>query len=685
MDQVLTTLYEHDRQLIILGLSICVFGAITSVRVLQLALASVGRRRMGWLLASGMASGCTVWATHFIVLLAFEPGVSVSYDLSQTAISFAIGTVFSITAFAVMMRYESWAPYIAGSLFGLGVIAMHYVGMGAMQLPGRLAWNADYIAVSMLLAVWFSVIATVAVRRLPADRGLLSGSTAIVCAVLVLYFIGVAGASVVRDPFVAVQPSVVPELVFAYGAAVITCFVLAVALLCVVFDTRMANGKAEAERKIRHLAYYDALTGLPNRKSLGEEMRARIDDAQTAAAEVAVLAIDLDRFKQVNDIFGHQAGDSLLRWISDAMSAELRNGEFLARVGGDEFIIVQSGVAQPEGARDLAQRLLDCVCRDVTVEGVTFRAAASVGVALFPRDGQTAEVLHPNADAALHRSKQDGRGVFRFFEAEMDMALRGRRALQMEMRDALKRGEFKLFYQPQAETMTGVISGFEALLRWEHPHRGLVNPADFVPEAEENGFIVELGELVLRTACVEAASWSKPLNIAVNLSPVQFQHGDLVALVQDALKSSGLEPRRLELEITESVLIDDMSRALDMLRRLKQLGVCVAMDDFGTGYSSLAYLQAFPFDRIKIDRSFIAGLESNKQSEAIIRAVVGLGRGLNVPVTAEGVETEAQQTFLATLDCTEIQGYLIGRPQPIEFLDMHVGRQDGPSSEKIVA
>jgi EAL domain-containing protein (putative c-di-GMP-specific phosphodiesterase class I) len=316
------------------------------------------------------------------------------------------------------------------------------------------------------------------------------------------------------------------------------------------------------------------------------------------------------------------------------------------------------------------------MCRDVEVEGTTFRAAASIGIALYPRDGTTAESLHPNAEAALHRVKQEARGSYRFFEPDMDLQLRARRQLQMEMRDALKRGEFRLFYQPQAETLTGVISGFEALLRWEHPKHGIIAPGEFVPAAEENGFIVELGEFVLRTACAEAASWNKLLPISVNLSPVQFQHGDLVEMVRKVLAETGLAPDRLELEITESVLIDDTTRALDILNRLKALGVLVAMDDFGTGYSSLAYLQAFPFDRIKIDRSFIAALHENKQSEAIIRAIIGLGRGLDVPVTAEGVETEAQQAFLADLNCAEIQGYLIGHPQPIELLNPHVGRDE---------
>jgi diguanylate cyclase (GGDEF)-like protein len=412
-------------------------------------------------------------------------------------------------------------------------------------------------------------------------------------------------------------------------------------------------------------------------------MPQRLAYAGERGEEVAILALDLDRFKQVNDIFGHQAGDALLRTLSTIIQEQLSPSDILARVGGDEFVVLQCGVVQPLGAEQLSARILKAVCRDIDIGSHSFRTSASIGIALYPGDGEDASILHPNADAALYRAKEDGRGAVRFFEAEMDLAQRERRALQVELRDALKRNEFKVYYQPQAETLTGVISGFEALIRWEHPKRGLVNPGDFIAAAEENGFIVELGEFVLRTACAEAASWDTPLAISVNLSPVQFQHGDLPAMIAEVLASTGLDPSRLELEITEGVLIQDTARALDILAKIKELGVGVAIDDFGSGYSSLAYLQAFKFDRIKIDRSFIAALTSNPQAQAIIRAIVGLGRGLAVPITAEGVETEEQQAFLAELYCDEVQGYLVGRPQPIEMLQAHIRRSG--SQERAVA
>ncbi len=308
----------------------------------------------------------------------------------------------------------------------------------------------------------------------------------------------------------------------------------------------------------------------------------------------------------------------------------------------------------------------------------------SVGVAIYPHDGADAATLLSNADAALYRAKAEGRGTIRFFAVEMDQQLRKKRSLQHDLRSALERNEFRLFYQPQATT-GGEIIGFEALARWYHPKRGVVPPAEFIPIAEESSLIMSIGEWVLREACAEAASWPRPLQIAVNLSPAQFKQGDLPGLVHSILLQTGLSPSRLELEITEGVLIGDFNRAVSILRRLKNLGVRIAMDDFGTGYSSLSYLQSFPFDKIKIDRSFIANLHLNHQSAAIVRAMIGLARGLEVPVVAEGVETSEQLDFLAQESCSEIQGYLIGKPSPITAFAEMVGRVETAEIVRAVA
>jgi diguanylate cyclase (GGDEF)-like protein/PAS domain S-box-containing protein len=419
-----------------------------------------------------------------------------------------------------------------------------------------------------------------------------------------------------------------------------------------------------AQERIAHMAHHDALTDLPNRTSFSERLAAMLDKAAKDKSNFAVLSIDLDRFKEVNDVFGHSVGDALLLDVSRRMQETVGNA-FLARFGGDEFALIVADGVQPASAAAIAERLLALVAGDIEIEGHRLRIGISVGVAIYPNDGADATTLLANADAALYRAKEDGRGTIRFFEADMDKRLRERRAMQHELRSAVANGEITLHYQPQAQ-IDGAITGFEALGRWNHPTRGMVPPGVFIPLAEESGLIMSLGEWILREACREAASWPKPLQIAINLSPIQFRHGDLAGLVHAVLLETGLAPNRLELEITEGVLIGDFSRAVSILRRLKTLGVRIAMDDFGTGYSSLSYLQAFPFDKIKIDRGFVANLDRNSQSAAIIRAVIGLGRGLDLPVVAEGVETRDQLAFLAREACDEVQGYLVGRPAPIE-------------------
>ncbi len=421
--------------------------------------------------------------------------------------------------------------------------------------------------------------------------------------------------------------------------------------------------RKRAEARIAHLAHHDPLTDLPNRTAFNEHIATIVERAKLAGESFAVMCIDLDRFKEVNDVFGHSVGDGMLCEVAKRLRVACE-GAFIARLGGDEFIVVSVGGPQPSSAEALADRALRILDGDIDVAGQTLRAGMSIGVAIYPTDGATMAVLLANADAALYRAKAEARGSIRFFEPDMDERLRERRALQHDLRSALCRGEIALYYQPQA-SIDGNVIGFEALARWNHPARGMVSPGVFIPLAEESGAIIPLGEWILREACREAASWPAALGIAINISPAQFRHGDLAALVHTVLIETGLAAKRLEIEITEGVLISDFSRAISILRRLKALGVRIAMDDFGTGYSSLSYLQAFPFDKIKIDRGFIANLDRNPQSAAIIRAVIGLGRGLNLPVVAEGVETKEQLAFLKREACNEVQGYLVGRPAPI--------------------
>ena len=418
-----------------------------------------------------------------------------------------------------------------------------------------------------------------------------------------------------------------------------------------------------SEAKIAHMAHHDALTGLPNRTLLDERLEHAVAHAKRGEI-VATHLLDLDYFKNINDTLGHPVGDKLLRMVADRLRRLVQEGETVARMGGDEFAIVQVQVAQPSDATALAQRVIEGVSEPYEIDGHQVVVGASVGISVSVTDGPSPDLLLRNADLALYRAKSGGRGTLRFFEPEMDAQMQARRLMESDLRRALVEHEFEVHYQPIVNLQSNEISAFEALIRWQHSERGMVSPAAFIPLAEEIGLIVPLGEWVLRTACSAAARWPDHTKICVNLSPVQFRSRGLVEVVIGVLATSGLRPGRLELEITETVLLADTEATLAVLHQLRGLGVRIAMDDFGTGYSSLSYLQTFPFDRIKIDRSFVKGVAEDIGSLNIVRAVAALAKGIGMATTAEGVETQEQLDAVKAEGCTEMQGFLYSRALP---------------------
>jgi len=421
--------------------------------------------------------------------------------------------------------------------------------------------------------------------------------------------------------------------------------------------------RRRAEAKIAHLARHDMLTNLPNRVLFREHLENAFRGAQLGRG-CAVHCLDLDHFKTVNDTLGHPIGDDLLKIVASRLVEALPATDFVARIGGDEFAIIQTAVERPEQCSQLASRIVDVVGKPYDIDGRHIVIGTSIGIAVAPNDGANPDQLLKNADMALYLAKGDGRGVHRFFEREMDKRLQARRSLELDLRKALENGEFELYYQPIITLETEKVNAFEALIRWNHPQRGQISPAQFIPLAEETGLILPLGEWVLRTACSQAVKWPEPLGVAVNLSATQFKGRNIVQLAMNALASTGLAPNRLDLEITESVLLQDEANTLAVLHQLRDIGIRISLDDFGTGYSSLAYLRNFPFDKIKIDRSFVREMLVRQDCRAIVRAVVGLARSLGITTIIEGVEAKDQLDAAKSDGCHEAQGYLFSKPMP---------------------
>jgi diguanylate cyclase (GGDEF)-like protein/PAS domain S-box-containing protein len=765
--------HEHDLRLVGLAAFICVLASLTAINLLRHARKSTGNMRMLWLTVSAISTGFGIWATHFVAMLAFTPGIPSGYNIGLTVLSLVAAILLTgVGLYTSLIPNWRHGPWVGGAIVAGGIAAMHYTGMSAFEVAGIEIWDPTLVAASIVVGAVLGAIALPVGLHGDEEKWKLGGAVLLTLAICSHHFTAMAAVSIIPDAAIEVPASTLPSGVLALAIALSSFVIIGLALAAVVLDIRdvrrselevdrmrdladasvegllvcdgetivsvntsfahlagvpasslvgaglercfpdkIARAKLlagsnqpvetslrhrdgsatpvelllrpivfagrphhvvavrdlqarkEAEQHIHYLAHHDALTSLPNRSYFN----ARVDQeiaSLSGGESLAVLCLDLDRFKEVNDLFGHAAGDTVLQTVASRVTAVLGERQIMARLGGDEFAILMPGVRNPEAAGRFAETILEAL-RETSDTPETNSISTSIGIAICPDDATDRESLLSHADTALYRAKTDGRNTYRFFEAAMGAAVRERRMLEHDLRMAIARNELRLVYQPQKGAHDGVMTGFEALLRWKHPARGEISPAVFIPIAEESGTILEIGDWVLKTACREAATWEQPLTVAVNVSAVQLYNPDFVQQLHQTLLDTGLSPRRLEIEITETALVRDFNRALTTLRLIKALGVRIAMDDFGTGYSSLSNLRAFPFDKIKIDGSFIKSVNSNEQAATIVRAVLGLGRGLGLPVLAEGVETADELQFLRDELCDEVQGYLLGRPAAI--------------------
>jgi diguanylate cyclase (GGDEF)-like protein/PAS domain S-box-containing protein len=762
----------HDLKLVALAALICVLASFAAINLLRHARKTRGRMRGIWLVVSAISTGFGIWATHFVAMLAYAPGIPSGYNITLTVLSLVAAILLTGVGLAVSLA-ANWrhGPWVGGAIVAGGIAAMHYTGMAAFEIEGIVLWDTALVIASIVLGAVIGAVALPVGLHGSQEKWKIGGAVLLTLAICSHHFTAMGAVSIIPDPSIEVSQSALPAGWLAVGVALASFVIIGLALAGAVLDIRdrrrselevdrmrdLANAsvegllvcdgdvivsvntsfavltgrsvsslvgarlescfpdkvsrvsllsdsslpvetglrrldgsitpvelilrpivfagrphhvvavrdlraRKEAEQHIHYLAHHDALTALPNRS----HFNARIDQeiaALTQGESLAVLCLDLDRFKEVNDLFGHAAGDTVLQTVASRITAVLDERQMMARLGGDEFAVLMP-VANPAAASRLAETILEAL-RATSDTPETNAISTSIGIALCPDDAADRQALLTHADTALYRAKAEGRNTYRFFEARMGAEVRERRMLEHDLRLAIARDELHLVYQPQKDIRSHAVTGFEVLLRWKHPTRGAISPAAFIPIAEETGTILEIGDWVMRSACREAATWTQPLTVAVNVSAVQLYNADFVRELHQILLETGLPPRRLEIEITETALVRDFNRALTTLRLIKALGIRIAMDDFGTGYSSLSNLRAFPFDKIKIDGSFIKSVNSNDQAATIVRAVLGLGRGLGLPVLAEGVETDAELHFLRDELCDGAQGYLLGRPAAI--------------------
>ncbi|MFV1464516.1 MULTISPECIES: EAL domain-containing protein [unclassified Phaeobacter] len=654
---------EHSLGLVTVAALVCVIGSCLSVLMTQRLGQTVGNRKIVQLVLTSLISGGTVWTTHFIAMLAFDPGYVHGYDPLITALSLGAAVVGMLMSNGVYAIAHSTNHRVAasGAMFGLSVSTMHYLGMSGYLLPGEIVWQTTPLISSILLGTVFGMATYQYLTRFNTGRHWLVAVALMTLTICTMHFTGMSAITVQLSPLYSVPPEVISDATLGLFVLGTMTIILVIGFAALSIET---NVESEARDQLQHAALHDPLTGLPNRMSLTRKMASLTDLlARDETERVAVLTLDLNLFKEINDLYGHAAGDAVLMTVADRLNSVLEKDEYIARVGGDEFVALKQGFRRVDQAMAFAERLHALTVEPVDFDNTSAIVGVAIGVATSLEDGRDLRDLLHKSDVAMYRAKSDADRHICLFNAQMEKHNRDRLELVNDLRQACIAGnQFELAYQLQNDLRSLAPIGFEVLLRWNHPEKGRIPPDTFIPIAEETGLIREIGLWVLRTACREASGWPEQFNIAVNVAPQQLMQPSFVEHVSDILLETGLAAERLELEITEASIIDDQVHTLKVMQQLKNMGLRIAMDDFGTGYSSLAMLQTFPFDKIKIDRSFVQDVHKNDQRAAIVRSTLLLGAALNIPVLAEGVEVEDELQFLRTEKCASVQGFYFGRP-----------------------
>ena len=671
---------NYSGWLVLVSLFVAMFASYTALDMAGRITASQTRfAACSWLGGGSFAMGLGIWSMHFIGMLAYKLPVPMGYDVRINSLSLLIAIASSGFALWLVSQNElSWRRLGAGAvLMGSGVAAMHYTGMAAMRMSPGIQYTPSLFALSVFVAIGASGAAlwiAFHLRRHSSRVRLLRIGAAIVMGIAIagMHYTGMAAARFPKGSACGAAHAGADHGWLAILVTISALGCLSVTLIISVLDLHLesrtaalSTSLASANEELTYLALHDNLTKLPNRILLEDRLHQAVQIAKRENTRFSLMFVDLDGFKCVNDAYGHHVGDALLSEVALRILTNIRSSDTLARMGGDEFVLLTQA-HDPADVAGIAEKLLTVIRRPYEIGDHDCMVSASIGISIFDDDDQHQNELLMNADAAMYHAKSLGRDRYCFFEASMNANAQQQMKLLHDLRLALERREFLLLYQPKFDALTMIVTGVEALLRWQHPERGMVPPDQFIPAAEKAGLIVPIGEWVLNEACRQMALWRNTVKadwtVAVNLSAVQFAHSGLTQLVATTLARHALEPRFLVLEVTESTAMHDVDNSMTILRQLTEMGVHISIDDFGTGYSSLLYLKRFPASELKIDRGFVRDLAIDTEDAAIISAIVALGRTLNLNIVAEGVETPVQQEFLTRLGCTSLQGYLLGRP-----------------------